>query len=142
MTQVNEDDQATRDQVGRGPSERTADLGEPACSPAPGGAPERRPGARPLGPPAGRAGRARAPFRNDARRARRSREGAATVDDARHHGTGGAGPGHASTARDRPAPGGADRDRLWPASGPAVAQAPRGVAGEAVARADSAGAVG
>src|SRR5271166_1182738 len=139
MTQVNEDDHATADQVRRGPGERPKDLSEPARSPAAGRAPGQGAGARPLRHPAGSAGGAGKARGHDSGRARRSRKGAAAVDDQGDRGPGGARPGHAWPARHRRPAGGADGHRPGPVGGPAVQEAQGSVARAAAARANSAG---
>src|SRR5215469_3497356 len=142
MTQVNEDDDASTDQVRRGPRDCPPNLGEPARSQAPGRAAGQGPRARLVGHSAGRPGVAGTALGDDTRRAGRPREGAAAVNDQSDRCSGGTWPGHARAARHRPPPGCPDSHSSRHGSGAAVAQAAGGVAGTATTRADSAGAGG
>src|SRR6516164_5715084 len=137
MTQANEHDNIA-DQVRRGPGLSAPDLGEPARAPAPRGTGGTR-GTRALRAirhPAGRPGHAGAPWRDDARRAGRAREGAAAVHDQGHRRPRAAEPGDAGGPRDGQAPGDAHGDRRGPGAGAPVAQAQGRVAGPAAAGAD------
>src|SRR5215469_9678569 len=140
MSQVNEHDNATPHQVGRGSGHCAADLREPSRAQAPGRAIHRGSGAGPVRHPASRPGNAGAAWPDDARRAGRSREGAAAIHDQGDRGPGGTRPGQAGAARYRPAAGRADRDRAGPGGRRAVAAAAGGLAGIAAARADAGGA--
>src|SRR5580700_2461236 len=140
MTQVNEDDHATADEIRCGPGERPADLGEPPRSATPGRATGQGPGARPVRHSAGRPGGTGTARGHDSGRAGRSREGTAAVDDQGDSRPGGARPGDAWTARHGPAAGSADGHPGRPGGSPAVETAAGGVAREAPARADSPGA--
>src|SRR5215475_2564741 len=142
MSQVNEHDNATPHQVGRGSGHCAADLREPSRAQAPGRAIHRGSGAGPVRHPASRPGNAGAAWPDDARRAGRSREGAAAIHDQGDRGPGGTRPGQAGAARYRPAAGRADRDRAGPGGRRAVAAAAGGLAGIAAARADAGGAGG
>src|SRR5580692_5541110 len=133
MTQVNEDDHASADQIRRGPSERPADLSEPSRSSATG----RAPGARPLRHAAGSSGGAGTARGHDTRRAGRAREGAAAVDDQGDRGTGGERSGHPRTTRHGPSTGRADGHTGRPGGRPEVETPAGSLAGAAIARADS-----
>src|SRR5258708_39660400 len=140
MTQVNEDDDATADQVRRRPGNRAPHLGEQARPEAAGGAAGQGPGAGPVRHPGGRARGTRAAYGDASWRASRARKGAAAIDDKGYHGLGGARPGDAASTRHGPAAGVADSDRPRQIRSPAVQATARGVAGAAATRAHSAGA--
>src|SRR5215469_13930195 len=142
MTQVNENDDPSADQVRRGPRDCTPNLGEPARSETQGRAAGQGPRARPIRHSAGRSGVAGTALGDDPGRAGRPREGAAAVNDQGDRCSGGTWPGHARAARHRPPPGCPDSHSSRHGSGAAVAQAAGGVADTATTRADSAGAGG
>src|SRR3984957_15158642 len=137
MSQVNEHDHTTADQVRRGAGGRPPDLSEQARPQAQGRAPGQGARARTLRHPGRGARGARAAFGHDAGRTGGPREGTAAFDDQGDHRPGGARPGDAGTARVGPAAGGADGDRPGAGSRPSGAAAAGGVARAATAGADA-----
>src|SRR5580704_15978725 len=81
MTQVNENDDAPADQIGRRAGDRTQDLREQAGTPDARTAARLRPRAWAVGHTARRPGRAAGTRSDDAGRARGAREGAAALHD-------------------------------------------------------------
>src|SRR5215469_1611698 len=140
MTQVNENDNATADQVRRGPGDRAQDFGEQARSQTTGRAADQRPGARALRNAASRLGGAGAAFGHDAGRAGRPEESATAVDTEGDPSPREARTRHAGPARPRPPPGSTDGHRARQSSGARVAPAQRSVAGAKTARSESPGA--
>src|SRR5215468_1346482 len=141
MTQAKDDDDTTAAAVRHRPGHRTPDLGEPAGEAAPGRAAHaraRRAGA--LRHPAGRAGHAGTPRRDEPGGPDRAREGAAAVHDPRHRRPGGLGARDAGAAPDGPAAGDTHRDPGRPEPGAEGAAAQGSLAGPAAGRAQPAGA--
>src|SRR5271165_1625323 len=140
MTQVNQDDDTTTDQVRCRPGNRAQDLGEQARPQAQGGAAGQGPGAGPVRHTARRPRGARAAHGHDSRRASRARKGAAAVNDQGYHRPGGARPGDQASACNGPPAGSPDGDGARQDGSTASQATARGMASAAAARAHPAGA--
>src|SRR6185312_9034778 len=142
MTQAKEDDTtAAAAAVRHRPGHRTPDLGEPAGEASPGRAAHAR--ARRAGAvryPAGRAGDAGTPRRDEPGGPGRAREGAAALHDPRHRRAGGLGARDAGAAPDGPAAGDTHRDAAGPQPGAEGPAAKGSVAGAQAGGAEPAGA--
>src|ERR1022692_444098 len=135
MSKANDYDD-TPVQVGRGAGDGAADLGQSACPSDARGTSRARTAARAIRHSTRRAGHAGEAHRDDAGRASRAREGAATLDDQGHRGPGRTRPDAANAASDRSPAGRAHRHRSWPRRGAPGAAAQRGLAGTQAAGSD------